>query len=242
MLADRLTLAQIATSSLAAAGVLERHGIDYYNGPERHLGEVCSEQGLDFGTVADELSSAVDEPVDDRDWTTEPLPQLIRFLLEEHATIRVELKVVQTRLHRLAGMPNGLYTGTERLPHVFDGLVEDIHVHMSHEEADVFPAISRWVEAAEKGTPEKGSPLSSFGGPIRLVEAEHESNGAALRLMREFARNYEVPPDANSAYHVLVKSMIALEDRLLRHVYLENTVLFPRAAALKPRRQSATSG
>lgn len=236
MTADRLTLSQIATSSLAAARVLEGYGIDYCTGAGRSLAEVCAERGLEVASIADDLAIAHDEPPDEQDWTTQPLPDLMAFLAADHRTIRSELATLRTRLERLAPVHTDLYPGLEHLPKVFADLCDELDVHMAHEEHDVFPAIQRHVEAGEKGAPLKGSPLSAFGGPLRMMEIEHESYAGALRLMREFAQNYAIPQHACPAYEMLVRGMAALEVRLSRHVYLENNVLFPRAVALKPAR------
>lgn len=238
MRADRFTLAQIATSSLAAARVLEGHDIDYCSGAHKTLEEACEQLGLNVASVSRELTAAQDESLDDRDWTTEPLGQLVQFLIDEHVAIRSDLAALQARLERLANISGGLGPNLQHLPRVFAALCDDLRVHMGHEEVDVFPAIRRYLEAADKGLPLKGSPLSAFGGPLRMMETEHETNGTALRLMREFAHDYSVPSDACPAYEMLIRGMAALEDRLLRHVYLENNVLFPRAAALKSSRAS----
>jgi regulator of cell morphogenesis and NO signaling len=108
MTADRLTLAQIATSSLAAARTLERYDLDYCTGADRSLAEACQEKGIDGEAVAGELSIAADPPVDDRDWTTEPLPELLSFLVAEHAAIREDLSVLQNRLERVAASSTGI--------------------------------------------------------------------------------------------------------------------------------------
>src|SRR5688500_16027249 len=126
MTADRLTLAQIATSSLASARVLEGHGLNYCSASDRTLLEVCVYQGVDVERISAELSSAHDEVPDDRDWTTAPLLELMRYLTLEHVTIQSELKLLQARLDRVVTAHNSSYPGLEHLPKVFAGLCEDL--------------------------------------------------------------------------------------------------------------------
>jgi regulator of cell morphogenesis and NO signaling len=234
MTVERLGIAQIATSSLAAARVLELHGIDYCTDADRSLSEVCAARGLDTAAVQEELADAYDEPPDDRDWTTRPLIELMTFLLQEHVWFRSELTILHGRLSRTAAKHSDVYPGLQHLPAVFARLSDDLIVHMEHEESQVFPAVQRYLEAIDKSLPLPGSPLSAFGGPLRMMETEHESSGATLRLFREFAQNYALPKRVCPQYRMLVRGMLALEDRLLRHIYLENNVLFARAAKLKP--------
>jgi regulator of cell morphogenesis and NO signaling len=87
------------------------------------------------------------------------------------------------------------------------------------------------------GKPLSGSPFASFGGPVNVMEHEHESAGAAIRLIRDFTSSYQPPVDACPLYQELIDSFERFEQRLEEHMNLENNVLFARAAALNSRRQ-----
>lgn len=239
MTLQRLTVADVASGSLAAVRVLERHGIDYCADSSKSLPEVCAEQNISLSVVLDELSNETEGEPDDRDWTTAPLLEVIDFLVvTDHSHLRSELEVLRRRLDALVAEQGKRNPALAHLPRVFRSLQDDLETHMMYEERDVFPAIRRYVLAMESGEALKGSPLAAFGGPLRVMENEHETAGAALRLMRDFAQDYKVPDDSSLRYRALVLGLQELEDRLLRHMYIENNVLFPRAAALKPARRS----
>ena len=233
MTVERLTLAQIATSSLAAARVLERHGIDYCRRAANSLRDVCVAGRLDRRIIEQELTEARDDVPDERDWTGGPLRELMVFLRNEHAHFRTEIEALQVRMAGTAQDQPGVRARLQHLGAVFVRLCDELNMHMEHEEGQVFPAVERYLAAIDQGIRFRGSPLSAFGGPLRMMETEHEITGAALRLLREFAQNYEIPEDVCPRYEMLVRGMLALEDRLLRHMYLENNILFPRAAKLK---------
>ena len=173
-------------------------------------------------------------PAEDRDWTTVPIDEFIRYLAaEEHAWFRTELSQI-TQLLKTAGERDASISAVvARITEVFTQLAHDLDVHMSHEETELFPEIHRYIVALNAGTPLKGSPLSGFGGPLRLMEHEHETVGSALRLMRDFGQNYTPPEGCCREYADLLRRLAELEDRLLRHIYLENNVLYPRATGLK---------
>lgn len=172
----------------------------------------------------------------DRDWTTVPLPELIHYLtVTDHEWIRRELRVIDQELQHLLQEHGAQFPALSHLPHVFAQLCRDLLTHMFHEETELFPVIERYVEAREDGAPIKGSPLNAFGGPLRVMEHEHETVGAAVRLLREFALNYEIPEDCCVAYKLVMERLAHLENRLLQHIYLENNILYPRAAALRAR-------
>jgi regulator of cell morphogenesis and NO signaling len=175
----------------------------------------------------------------DRDWTAAPLRELIDHLVDvEHALFRNELDSLYRQLLTVATAPDCANVKLRLLAPVFRSLVSELEAHMQGEERELFPEIIRYLDAIEAGTPLKGSPLSAFGGPLHLMEQEHESSAAALRVMRDFCQNYRVTAETDPVYAQLLRRFSDLEEGLLRHIYLENNVLYPRAAALKAGRFS----
>ena len=239
---DRRTLADIAQSSLAGVHVLERHGIDYCADSARSLREVCIASNLNLEAILEELSNAESADLQDREWTTAPLEEVIHFLaVIDHAHVRSELQVLSVRLNAVLEEEERVNPALAQVPKIFSRLRDDLEAHMAYEEREVFPAIERYIRAAQSGEPLKGSPLAAFGGPLRAMETEHEAVDAALRLMRNFAQNYEIPAGCSLRYRALLLGLRALEESLLRHMYIENNVLYPRAAALKAARKPKLS-
>jgi len=70
------------------------------------------------------------------------------------------------------------------------------------------------------------------GGPIRVMEKEHESAGNALRQMRLVTSDYQAPEDACNTYRALLDGLNTLEADLHQHIHLENNILFPKAIEL----------
>jgi regulator of cell morphogenesis and NO signaling len=69
------------------------------------------------------------------------------------------------------------------------------------------------------------------GGPISVMEHEHDSAGAALHRLRELTDGYEVPGEACNTWRALWHGLAALEESLQQHIHLENNILFPRSLA-----------
>lgn len=231
----------MASGSPAVVRVLERHGFDCCAGAGRCFADVCHELGLEEDVVRAEIAAA--EPAqDDRDWTSAPLRELMHHLVcIDHAEVRADLPILERQLQHVIEECSAAHPHLLKLPPVFRNLATELEAHMQGEERELFPAIERYIEAMECGEPLKGSPLAAFGGPLHLMEQEHESTGAALRLLREFCRNYNTPEHACPVYRALLQGLAALEERLARHMYLENTILYPRAAALNASRRRQES-
>jgi len=108
-----------------------------------------------------------------------------------------------------------------------------MRIHAVAEEGVLFPYISRALQAAEAGGEPPTAPFGSIDNPIRMMEDEHESAGAAMALIRELTDNYTPPDDACTTYRICFRELEAFERDLHVHVHLENNILFPRARALE---------
>ena len=216
------TVAEIAANSLAAVRVFEKYGIDYCCGGKRPLIDVCQEKGYDAGAVQAELTAALEAaPASGRDWNSAPLPELIDHIVStHHEYLRRELPAIQTRLDKVYRVYNQRYGPTLiGLPEVFEALRSELELHIQKEEMILFPRIAAGLSVA---------------GPIRVMEAEHESAGSALAKIREITRNFELPDYACVTYRALMSGLDELERDLHLHIHLENNILFPRAKRLGP--------
>jgi regulator of cell morphogenesis and NO signaling len=191
----------------------------------------------DADSLALEAATPIAQP-QDTDWTTVPLRELITHLVQDHhAYFRKALPELQQLLETVVAK-HGCDDGVLRpLSRVFESLQMDLLIHMEKEELLLFPAIERYEQAAMSGKPLAGSPFSTFGGPVNIIEHEHETAGAAVRLIRDFTRNYAEPATTCELYRALIEGLREFERRLQDHVEVENNVLFARAAALNARHQ-----
>lgn len=76
-------------------------------------------------------------------------------------------------------------------------------------------------------------PPMPVGGPIQVMEIEHEAVGEALQQIRHITADYQPPDDACNTYRALLDGLKALEADLHQHTHLENNILFPKALALQ---------
>jgi regulator of cell morphogenesis and NO signaling len=106
---------------------------------------------------------------------------------------------------------------------MFDGLTEnylalkqELEQHIPKEEQILFPLIKQGQGAMA-------------GGPIAVMEQEHENAGTALKNIRRLSSDFEVPEGACNTWRALWAGLEDLEKELHQHIHLENNILFPRA-------------
>ena len=107
---------------------------------------------------------------------------------------------------------------------------------MQKEEMILFPAVKGYEEAIRNATAFPPSCFGTVANPIRMMEAEHESAGAALQKIREITQDFALPAYACVTFRALMSSLAELERDLHLHIHLENNILFPRAIALESSR------
>jgi regulator of cell morphogenesis and NO signaling len=234
MTLEHRTVSEIASSSLAAARVLESHGIDSRGGGSQQLAEVCRERNVQIESLVLELEEASREITD---WTHAPLSDLIHHLTAvDHTYFRSELSRLAGQLDEIASVGCDTETVVNQLPKIFGALRRELETHLDHEEKELFPVIVRSEAAIAAGEPLPRSPFAAFGGPVHVTEREHESASAALRLLRLLCDGYR-PGSGSKLYREFVDSLRRLEVRIYTHMHLENNVLVPRAAAMRRQRR-----
>ncbi len=222
-----------------ASRLFERYAIDYCCGGRLPLANACAARGLDPLALIAELSEAVTRAdlKELRDWTAEPLADLIEHILVAyHAPLRAELP----RLARLAGRALERHGNDGMLPfEAIAGQIAELEAelesHMLKEERVLFPAVRRLEAAAGGALTPVAEPCGSIAFPIQAMEHEHAEAGAHLAELRRITRGYEVPAGACNTVTALVEGLAEFETELHRHIHLENEILFPRALTLSGR-------
>jgi len=216
--ADR-TVGQLAVEHPLATRVFARHRIDFCCGGGKPLSEACAARNLDTEVILAEIEKELTRnDVTTQRWDEAPLKDLVEFILFNfHRPLDEELPRIEAMASKVFNVHHE--KAEEMLADIlatFRGLKAELEQHMAKEEQILFPMIAQGQGAMA-------------GGPISVMEHEHESAGAALAHMRKITNDYEVPEGACNTWRALWHGLAALEESLHQHIHLENNILFPRA-------------
>ena len=153
-----------------------------------------------------------------------------------HHIIATHHDFLKAELPRLAGLIDGLDTrgGTvAEIASVFTELHAELDAHLMKEEMVLFPLVRSLEEAAIRHTAAPPSHCGSVRNPLRVMTHEHNSARTALDALRRLTSDYRTPAGAPSALAALYTGLEALEVDLLRHIHVEDDILFPRAIAVE---------
>ncbi|MFA6014934.1 MAG: hemerythrin domain-containing protein [Gallionellaceae bacterium] len=165
----------------------------------------------------------------DATWSTRSLTDLIGFLLSHHHPYtKIALAELTPLLNKVVGVHGSQHPELLELEKLFIELREDMGAHLMKEENILFP----YMLALESDVPPT-SPFGSVAMPIRMMTMEHEHDSLILHKMRELSHHFKLPDEACTSHTTLYNGLSELVDDLLKHIYLENTIVFPKAIEIE---------
>jgi regulator of cell morphogenesis and NO signaling len=231
------TVRELALETTSATRVFEKLGIDYCCGGNKSLEEACRTANLPMSGVLDALAIAEQSAhavKEDRNWPTELLSDLVAHINStHHKYTREELARLAPLLEKVCSVHGKNHPELLQVRTSFQGLSQELTMHMMKEEMVLFPYIVRMEESVLQHEPILPPPFGSVQNPVSMMEHEHDSAGNALRTMREASCGYTPPGDACVSYQTLYKALSEFEADLHQHIHLENNILFPRASAME---------
>ncbi|EAU0020404.1 iron-sulfur cluster repair protein YtfE [Salmonella enterica subsp. enterica] len=211
-------LGELALSIPRASALFRQYDMDYCCGGKQTLARAAARKELDVGAIEAELEKLAAQPIA-KDWRTAPLGEII-----DHITVRYhdrhreqlpELILQASKVERVhADKPNV----PKGLAKYLTALHEELSSHMMKEEQILFPMI-------------KQGRGGMAGGPISVMESEHNDAGELLEVIKHITNNVTPPPEACTTWKAMYNGINELIDDLMEHISLENNVLFPRALA-----------
>jgi regulator of cell morphogenesis and NO signaling len=226
----------IALGHPACARVLDALPLNYCcdGGGRLSLAEASLAAGLDAAAVLARLEQAqIQAPAAEPRRDTSSATALIRHLLAtHHAFTRAELARLETLLDKLVNRHAEARPELKAIQACFLALRDDLLPHLKKEEIILFPYIEALQQHRLEGGPMPAACFGTLANPLRQMESEHQAVGGLLKQLRQTTRDYAPPPDVCSSYRVALQALEGLEADLLRHIRLENDVLFPQAREL----------
>jgi regulator of cell morphogenesis and NO signaling len=183
-------------------------------------------------TLTIQMNRHTNQP-DERDWSTASLRSLIDHLVgTHHAYLRKELPALETLIAVAMNQPSGASTIGE-VHRLVQHLHRDLELQMRKEEAIVFPAIlALEANVAPNGRPDH----SQFGSLKNLAKVTAGSHDQTLRAVEEISRltnGYTLSSDSGPGTQAICRRLAVMAADIKRHIFLENEILFPRAASLE---------
>ncbi|HUX27819.1 MAG TPA: hemerythrin domain-containing protein [Terracidiphilus sp.] len=230
------SIREIVARQSSAAGVLVRFDIDLSAQADESLHQACAELQLSVDQVLEKLADA---EMGERGAAAANPADLSTSRLIQHI-VRVHHQCVRQELPRLAEMAQKLADKHgDRAPELrgvatlLEKLRASLSAHIQREEQVLFPYIAQMDQDAMIARSPAQARFHSVAQPISIMERDHESARRAVAELDRLTHGFEPPTWACPTHIALFGGLRAFQADLERHVYLENDVLFPRAAEME---------
>jgi regulator of cell morphogenesis and NO signaling len=231
------TITEIVKADYRTADVFRKHGIEFCCGGRRPLEQVCEEQGVDTEKLQQELEQATKKVylpnnLNFNDWSIEFLVDYIINI--HHEYLKKSVHPAQEYLARFSDGHSKKFPYVIELAATFDNLVKEILPEIAEEEDIIFPYIRQVSHAYNSKAPYAGLLVRTLRKPVKnITQSKHQSVYMSLLRMRELSDHYTPPENACPNHKVTFQKLKEIDDDLIQHLYLENSVLFPKAVSLE---------
>lgn len=221
------TVGEIAAKDFKKAEVFKKLGIDFCCGGKKTLAEAAQSIGITKGELEYALehspsSSSANAQHDFSSWDLGFLADYITNV--HHKYIREQGPIIEQLANKVSARHGSTHQELFDLAEGLHVLLNELYVHISKEENDLFPVIKQLVSNERPDVEE----LTRI---IAYMEEEHEQAGEELRNLRALTHDYQLPPNACNSYTYLFEKIKEFENDLFQHIHLENNVLFPKVIA-----------
>jgi regulator of cell morphogenesis and NO signaling len=159
-------------------------------------------------------------------WKVAPLTDLVHHLVGTcHLECRVDMARLETLVELLVledGKGNRPLLDVRELIGQF---CREMRAHLSLEERNLFP----FILAMENGEG-PANPAEALEPVRKLLEGDHETEAGLLRTIRGLAATLAAAHVPGSLLGRIQDTIKMLSERLQKHLYLENQILFRRIA------------
>jgi regulator of cell morphogenesis and NO signaling len=223
-ISDRhITIGRLVAEVPARARICERWGIDYCCGGNQPLDEVAAARDLNIDQIVQEMESVEQYP--DRNWVAlEPVALIQHILRTHHAYLHEELPALGRLVEKVFRVHGEKHPELAELKRIYDGMAEELEVHMLKEERVLFPMLERLLA----GETWAATSCGGITNPLRVMRMEHEAAGEALTQLRHLTGGYVAPEGACNSYRAMLGRLEQLEKDTHEHVHKEENILFPR--------------
>jgi regulator of cell morphogenesis and NO signaling len=220
------TVAQLAISHPGALAVFTKYNIDYCCGGHRSIEDACLSVGLDPDKIKNEIfqSSAEDtsQNIRPENWSS---TFLVDFIIQNHHSyVKKAIPEVQAFLDKVCDAHGNDCIELLQIRENFLDLSEELTSHMEKEEVVLFPAIKKLDSQNIEDNPLS----SSMQGPVGAMEHEHVIAGDLVKQIRTLSGNYTPPDFACPTFKITYKKLQEFDNDLMKHIHLENNILFER--------------
>lgn len=227
-----IKVSEIVKRDYRTADVFRKFGISYCCGGNWPLETACNMNGVELRDVTNGLNESVRDlrlpaQIDFHSWET---VFLVDYIINvHHHFLKTTLPLTGEMLADFVAEHDKKYTYLPELQENFNRMIAQVNATMENEEQVIFPYIRQLVHAHRHREPYAALFIRTFRKPLEgsLTDGIFLVNDM-LTGIRKITKQYTTPEKACVSHFVVISKLRELDADLMQHVYLEQSVLYPR--------------
>lgn len=156
-------------------------------------------------------------------WREKPLEEVIRFVMERfHRETRLGMAELEGLAEEAALWEGHHFPELLAIRDEVDLFCREMRDHLRMEETALFPSILAKLQGREVEVDHE------LIEPIDLYADEHDAAEGLLKRIRQLTQGFNPPAGARELQTELYAACKRLSESLIRHIYVENQILFKR--------------
>lgn len=231
------TVHDIIKRDYRTADVFHQFGIDISVSEKLTILQICEMKGIDLYKIISELEAVTKDYLfspgsEYQNWN---LDFLVEFIVNiHHQYLKKNLPLLKNYLSDLVRKKEEQYPYLKGVEEVFLKLYRDVFPHMKQEEEIYFPYVKQIFHAYQSKETYARLFVRTLRKPIEnIMLAEHKDIEKKFQRLRDLTDDYNPPKEASTLHRVVFLKLKELDLDLMKHIYLENTFLFPVAITME---------
>lgn len=234
---NKLSISEIVRMDYRTAEVFRRYGIGYCCGGKWPMDITCEMQGINIERLQGELETAIRTvPVSSQlDFFNWDIDFLIRYIINiHHQYLKQSLPLTEEMLKEFVNEHIRKFPWLAGLEEKFLFLKEQLLLSVNREEEVLFPYIRQIAHAHKDKEPYAVLLVKMLRKPVEdTMFRGHEILSGIILSIRELTQDYDTPSNVCTSHKVVMAKLKELDNDIMHHFYLEQSVLFPRAIAIE---------
>src|ERR1035437_3830631 len=230
-----LFVKEVVRLNFKTAPLFQANNIDYCCGGDKAISVACEEAGINPEQLIKQLETLIVQNDPDSEYINNlALGELSDYIIKRHhAYVHENIPVLKRNLEKICQVHGGHHPELFEIKELFISSAGELTMHMQKEEIMLFPFIQRLEKAKNDSSPLPDALFGSVSNTIRMMMAEHQTEGNRFNEISRLSNNYQLTKDSCTTYEVTFKQLKDFEDDLHRHIHLENNILFQKAIELE---------
>lgn len=236
-ISDKSLVADVVAQDYRTADVFRRYGISYCCGGKWPIDRACEMKGVDADKLHRELEVAtrtiqVSSQLSFADWD---IDFLISYLINvHHHFLKKSLPETQRMLVDFSNEHKKQLPYLIELEKQFDLLIKQLITSMQREEEVIFPYIHQIAHAHTHSIPPGDLLITTLRKPVEeIMYHGHEIVWDIILSIRKLTSSYTIPENSCISHKVVIAKLRELDNDLIQHLYLEQSILFSKAITIE---------